>query len=39
MALQTSMDYFAAMPISELFDTIKEVSEIVSERKRIQARR
>ena len=36
MALQTSMDYFSAMPISELLETVKEVTEIVSERKRVQ---
>jgi len=39
MALQTGMDFFAAMPLSELIETIEEVHKIGDERKRIQAGR
>ncbi len=32
------MDRLREMPIIELLDTVKEVGEVVSDRKRIQAR-
>lgn len=34
MTLQTGMDYFMNLPVAELIDTIREVAEIVDERKR-----
>lgn len=37
MSLQTGVDYFDSLSVLDLLDTIKEVSEIVTERKRIQA--
>ena len=37
MTLQTGMDYLMDLPILDLYDTIKEVAEIVDERKRISA--
>ena len=37
MTLQTGIDYLSSLSVSELLDTIKEVSEIVSERERIRA--
>lgn len=38
MTLNMGMDALLSMPISDLLDTIKEVAEVVSDRKRIQAR-
>ncbi len=37
MTLQTGIDKLAEMPLEEWIETIKEVSEVVNERKRIQA--
>lgn len=37
MTLQTGLDYFSSLSVIDLLDTIEEVSEIASERKRIQA--
>lgn len=38
MTLNMGMDTLLSMPIMELLDIILEVDEVVSERKRIQAR-
>ena len=35
--LQTGIDYLSSLSVSELLDTIKEVAEVVDDRKRIQA--
>lgn len=37
MTLQTGIDYLQSLSIFELLDIIKEVSEIVNDRKRVQA--
>lgn len=37
MTLQTGLDKFSEMPLTEWVETIREVSEVVNERKRIQA--
>ena len=37
MTLQTGIDYLSSLSVSDLLDTIKEVEEIVDERKRVQA--
>ena len=38
MTVNMGMDALLSMPISDLLDTIKEVAEVVDDRKRIQAR-
>lgn len=38
MTLNMGMDSLLAMPVSDLLDTVREVEEVVSERKRIQTR-
>lgn len=37
ITLNMGMDKLLSMPISELMDTVKEVVEVVNERKRISA--
>jgi hypothetical protein len=37
MTLRTGLDSLSAMPIGEWVDTIREVGEVIDERKRIQA--
>ena len=37
MTVNMGMDALLSMPISDLLDTIKEVAEVVDDRKRIQA--
>ena len=37
MSLQTGFDKLSAMPLEEWAETIREVSEVVEDRKRIQA--
>ncbi len=38
MTLNMGMDKLLSMPITDLLDTIREVSEVASDRKGIQAR-
>nr|DAH89377.1 MAG TPA: hypothetical protein [Caudoviricetes sp.] len=37
MTIQAGIEYLYSLPVSELLDLIQEVSEVVDERKRIQA--
>lgn len=37
MSLNMGMDRLLSMPISDLLDTVREVAEVVGERKRISA--
>lgn len=37
MTLQTGIDKLSGLPLEEWIETIREVSEVVNERKRIQA--
>ncbi len=37
MTLQTGIDKLSELPLEEWIETIREVSEVVNERKRIQA--
>ena len=38
MTLNMGMDDLLSMPVADLLEVVKEVAEVVSERKRIQAR-